>query len=96
MRFRASGVFVAVHFLAPLQRAADEIAEPVGPGGEPGPAREAQARYPAIIEGPRADGGITREEEHQLAAKASELGLDPQRALEIREQVEDEASGGDA
>lgn len=78
-----------VFALSPLQRFADRFAAKAVPGGAEAGA-DAEARYRDAVEMALADGEITREEERHLARLATRLGIDPERALALREQVEEE------
>ncbi|MBI4392392.1 MAG: hypothetical protein HY556_01155 [Euryarchaeota archaeon] len=80
--------------IAPLQRAADRIANAAMPNVHE--AQEFRAgdktsqlkAYRAAVEMALADGVITRAEERSLATVAHELGLSPLETLTVREEVE--------
>lgn len=75
--------------LAPIQRLADRIAEravPSGAGDEEETYRITAAKY-------LADGTLSAEEERHLARLADRLGIDAERAVELRQEV---AGGTDA
>ena len=85
-----------VFALAPLQRAAERLAEkavPVAAAGGPGAAgagSRAEDAYRGVLRRYLRGGALTRDEERALAVLAGELRLDAGRAFELREQVERE------
>lgn len=76
-----------VFAISPLQRLADRFAAKAVPGGAEAGA-DAEASYRQALRMALADGGITPEEEDELAERAEELGLGPKRALELRREAE--------
>lgn len=87
----AAGLLVFA--MAPLQRAAERLAEKAVPLSTPissGTPRE--SAYRAAARRYLRDGKLSREEERELAHLAGEMGIHAGRALEIRHEVEDESS----
>lgn len=94
-----------VFALAPLQRAADRLAERAVPSPEPAGARPLAAvsapglaAYRAAVRAARNDGAVNEAEEHHLAEVAQHLGIGALDALRIRREVEVEvrvAAGGE-
>lgn len=78
--------------LSPIQRLADRIAQAAVPGQ--GPTPRAEAAYKEMLRKFLSDGALSRDEEKALADLAGELGLDPGRAFELRDEVEDEVAAG--
>jgi hypothetical protein len=74
-----------VFALAPLQRLADRVAQRAVPLPV---TKDAHATYRDAVELALADGLVNRAEERALARLATQLGLDPERALAIREETE--------
>lgn len=86
-----------VFAIAPLQRAAERLAEKAVPK----PAADASMRlaqadaaYVAALRAAARDGTLSRREEHHLADVAENLGIGPKRALELREHFEQQPDGG--
>jgi hypothetical protein len=77
--------------ITPLQRAAERFADVAMPGV--GGRRDPTSRELAYTHALRfalSEGGVTREEELQLALLADELGLSTQAATRLRHEVEAE------
>lgn len=83
---------LVVFAIAPLQRLADRLAETAIPTVAVGSVRlkTTEAAYVSALRAAARDGAITRREEKHLAEAAEHLGIGPQRALALREQVEGE------
>ena len=83
----AAGMLVFA--LAPLQRAAERLAERAVPAaqGTPEPTRASEI-YKSAVRAAMRDGLITRREERHLAEVARGLGLDPVQAHELMLEVE--------
>lgn len=81
----AAGMLVFA--LAPLQRAAERIAERALPP-ETTAAERREAAYRATLRRFLADGVITHEEERVLATLAAELDINAARAFTLREEVQ--------
>lgn len=85
-----------VFAIAPLQRAAERLAEravPVAPAAGSLATRagsRASDAYREVLRRYLRDGALTRDEERALAILAGELRLDAGRAFELREEVERE------
>ncbi|HVL46938.1 MAG TPA: hypothetical protein VM889_00095 [Candidatus Thermoplasmatota archaeon] len=81
-----------VFALAPLQRAAERLAERAVPVAEPAPAAAApgaeEETYRVTVRKYLADGMITRAEEGHLARLATRLGIEAERAHDLRHEIE--------
>lgn len=98
-----SAAGVLVFAIAPLQRAAERLAEkavplaaiapPAGPSAGP-PSDALEAAFMTAVRAAIQDGSLTRREEHHLAELAGHLGLSAKRALELRERIEEEPVRG--
>lgn len=86
MGIAAAGLLVMA--IAPIQRAADRLAQKAVPSPTGVPAIE--AAYLAGLRAAARDGRITRREERHLADMAEHLKIGPKRALELREGMETE------
>lgn len=75
--------------LAPIQRLADRIAERAVPSG----ATDEEETYRITAAKYLADGELTAEEERHLARLADRLGIDAERAVELRQEVGEQAGG---
>ena len=85
------GAGALVFALAPLQRAAERLAERAVPLSEDArSAPTADRTYRSMLARLSADGTLSREDERLLAHLAAELGIDARRAFEAREAVEAE------
>jgi len=82
----AAGLLVFA--IAPLQRAADRLAQAAVPAsGSAVPPSDREETYRAAVR-MALRGGISRDEERTLARLARDLGIDAHRAFEIREETE--------
>ena len=78
-----------VFLLAPLQRVAERVADAAMPGTRGLAERpDAEGAYRTALDLALADGVISRVEERALARLQSQLRLDPERALALREEAE--------
>ena len=91
-----------VFAIAPLQRAADRLAERAVPVESPAPASTAGAprddggrdAYRVLLRRFVADGRISRDEERALARTAERFGLSHEETVALRHEVEDEIDAG--
>lgn len=82
---------LVVFLIAPLQRAADRLAEAAVPHAKPAPALAAssgaEARYREVARRFLQDGTLSPHEEATLAHLAQDLGIPAGRAFELREEA---------
>lgn len=98
------GAAALVFAMAPLQRAAERLAEKAVPisaspavaASEPMGDTRAVSAYRAAVRAALRDGGITRREELHLMEVAEHVGLTPRQAAVLRHEVEDESVRGGA
>ena len=89
------GAGALVFALAPVQRAAERLAEKAVPAADaptdPGPASKGEDAYRRAVRLARKDRALTPEEEVHLFHVAEALGVPAGRAMELRHEVEREA-----